>query len=113
MCVTSLSIFLPNNFLVWKMCDRKSISPMIFVSGLFFASLCYCPFPLICVGGQRFMLKKSVIFRLTEPIYFNEKYFVEISDFAHLSLKAGIISMLLLASMFCTAVFPLCKHALC
>lgn len=82
---------------------------MIFMFGVFFASLCSCPFPPICVGGQRFMLKRredSVVSKLTEPVYINEKYFVEISDFALFVFKSVyLFSVLLLAYVFSTAVF--------
>lgn len=37
--------------------------------------------------------KDSVIFKLTEPIYINEKYFVEVGDFALLFLRACICSV--------------------
>lgn len=69
---------------------------MTFMFGLVFASLCSCPFPPICVGGQRFMLKRrkdSVIFKLTEPIYILMKSIFKISDFTLLFLRAHICSV--------------------
>lgn len=55
------------------------------------------------------MLKRredSVVSKLTEPVYINEKYFVEISDFALSVFKSVyLFSVLLLSYVFSTAVF--------
>lgn len=72
-----------------KIHNRKSVFPMIFMFCLAFASLCFFPFPPINVGGQRFRLKR----RKYCYFFLNEKYFLEISDFALLFLRAFICSV--------------------